>query len=337
VEKAVEKMRISFLGAGAWGSTLGIKLLKAGHDVRLWEINEFRVEKINLTRKIPGVLPGIKIPRELFYTTRIAQAVDGCRMLALAVPSQALQATLRRLPKDFKPPALVVSLIKGIDARKGLRPSQVWEEKFPGAPITVLSGPSIAMEVIKGHPTAVVVAGKNKKQVKRIQEIFSFDNMRVYRSRDVVGVELGGALKNIIAISCGIAEGLGAGTNTRAALLARGAAEIIRLGTKLGADPRTFAGLAGWGDLVTTAWNPASRNHRLGLALARGKDLEAILTELGMVAEGVETCRIARRLGRMNGVEMPITEATYRVLYRAADPRKEIAKLLSRPLKEEVW
>jgi glycerol-3-phosphate dehydrogenase (NAD(P)+) len=203
--------------------------------------------------------------------------------------------------------------------------------------VTVISGPSIALEVVKGYPTAVVAAGKDKTQVKRIQEIFSLDNLRVYRSNDVVGVEFGGALKNVITIACGIAEGLGAGTNTRAALLSRGLAEITRLGEALGANPRTFAGLAGWGDLVTTAWNPTSRNHRVGLGLAQGKALEAILEEIGMVAEGVETCRIARKLGGMHKVEMPITDATYRVLFLKADPRKEIARLLSRPLKEEVW
>ena len=330
-------MRVSLLGAGAWGSTVGIKLYKAGHEVRLWEIDSQRVEKVGLTRRLPKVLPGIRIPKELFYTARIAEAVDGADILVLAVPCQALRSTLKKLPKKFKPPKLVASLIKGIEARRGLRPSQIWEEFFCTYPVTVVSGPSIALEVSKGHPTAVVAAGKDKKQVKRIQEIFSVDNLRVYRSNDVVGVELGGALKNVITIACGVAEGLGAGTNTRAALLARGLAEITRLGEKLGAKPRTFAGLAGWGDLVTTAWNPASRNHRVGLRLAQGKALEAILDEIGMVAEGVETCRIARKLGRMHKVEMPITDATYRVLFLKADPQKEIARLLSRPLKEEVW
>lgn len=330
-------MRVSLLGAGAWGTTVGIKLYKAGHEVRLWEIDAQRVEKVCLTRRLPKVLPGIRIPKELFYTARISEAVDGAEILVLAVPCQALRSTLKKLPKKFKPPKLVASLIKGIEARQGSRPSQIWEELFCTYPVTVLSGPSIALEVLKGHPTAVVAAGKDKNQVKRIQEIFSVDNLRVYRSNDVVGVELGGALKNVITIACGVAEGLGAGTNTRAALLSRGLAEITRLGEKLGAKPRTFAGLAGWGDLVTTTWNPLSRNHRLGLGLAQGKALEAVLDEIGMVAEGVETCRIARKLGRVHKVEMPITDATYRVLFRKADPQKEIARLLSRSLKEEVW
>jgi glycerol-3-phosphate dehydrogenase (NAD(P)+) len=337
VEKAVEKMRVSLLGAGAWGTTIGIKLSGAGHDVKLWEINLQRLEKAALTRKLPKVLPGIRIPKELFYTAGISEAIDGADILVLAVPCQALRPTLKKLPKGFKPPKLVASLIKGIDAKQGQRPSQIWEEFFGTHPVTVLSGPSIALEVVKGHPTAVVAAGNDKIQVKRIQEIFSLDNLRVYRSNDVVGVELGGALKNVITIACGVAEGLGAGTNTRAALLSRGLAEITRLGEALGAKPRTFAGLAGWGDLVTTAWNPASRNHRVGLGLAQGKALEAILDEIGMVAEGVETCRIARKLGKMHKVEMPITEATYRVLFLKAEPQKEIARLLSRPLKEEVW
>jgi glycerol-3-phosphate dehydrogenase (NAD(P)+) len=183
----------------------------------------------------------------------------------------------------------------------------------------------------------VVAAGRVTEKVIRTQKLFSRDNLRVYRSRDPAGVELAGALKNVLAIASGIAEGLGMGTNARAALLSRGQAEITRLGERLGANPRTFAGLAGWGDLVTTAWNPSSRNHRVGLGLARGKVLEAILDELGMVAEGVETCRIARKLGKMHSVEMPITDSVYRILFRKADPGNEIEKLLSRSLKEEVW
>lgn len=330
-------MRVSFLGAGAWGSAMGIVLYRTGHDVRLWEINEARVAKLRYTRRLPGVLPGVRIPSQLHYTSDISTAVEETQLLILAVPCQALRATLRRLPRGYEPPELVVSLIKGIDAKQGLRPSQIWTEFSSRHPVTVLSGPSIAIEVLAGHPTAVVAAGDDEERVRQVQGIFSLDNLRVYRSDDAVGVELGGALKNIIAIACGIAEGLGAGTNTRAALLSRGLAEITRLGEKLGANARTFAGLAGWGDLVTTVWNPASRNHRVGLGLARGKNLEAILAELGMVAEGVETCKIARKLGRMHGIEMPITEATYRVLFRNAHPRKEIARLLARPLKEEVW
>ncbi len=337
MEKAVEKMRVSFLGAGAWGSTMGIMLSREGHDVRLWEINQARVTKLRYTRRLPGVLPGARIPSQLHYTSDIEEALAEADLLVLAVPCQVLRATLRKLPRGYEPPRMVVSLIKGLERRTGFRPSQTWVEFFPRRPASVLSGPSIAIEVLGGHPTALVAAGEDKEAVKRIQQIFSFDNLRVYRSDDAVGVELGGALKNVIAVGCGIAEGLGAGTNTRAALLSRGLAEITRLGEKLGAKARTFSGLTGWGDLVTTAWNPASRNHKVGLGLARGKNLEAILAELGMVAEGVETCRIARKLGRIHGIEMPITEAVYRVLFRGADPSKEITRLLSRSLKEEVW
>lgn len=333
----MEKMRISFLGAGAWGSTMGIMLSREGHDVRLWEIDAARVKKLKHKRRLPGILPGVRIPSQLHYTSDIEEAIAGADLLALAVPCQALRATLRRLPRGYEPPRMVVSLIKGLERRTGFRPSQVWAGFFPRRPASVLSGPSIAIEVLNGHPTALVAAGDDVEGVKSVQKVFSINNLRVYRSDDAVGVELGGALKNVIAIACGIAEGLGAGTNTRAALLSRGLAEITRLGERLGANPRTFAGLAGWGDLITTVWNPASRNHRVGLGLARGKKLEAILAEIGMVAEGVETCRIANKLGKMHEVQMPITEATYRVLFRNADTRKEITRLLSRSLKEEVW
>lgn len=337
MEKDVEKMRISFLGAGAWGTTMGMMLYGAGHDVRLWEINSERVEKLRYTRRLPGVLPAVKIPEKLCYTSNLEEAVEGAEVLALAVPSQALRETAKKLPKGFEPPGVVLSLIKGLEVRTGMRPSEVWEEFFPQNTPVIISGPSIAIEVVTGHPTALVAAGKERQKVKRVQKIFSVDNVRVYRSEDPVGVELGGALKNVIVIGCGVAEGLGAGTNTRAALLSRGLAEITRLGEKLGALPRTFAGLAGWGDLVTTAWNPLSRNHRVGIGIARGKLLDAILDELGMVAEGVETCRVARKLGKMHQVEMPITEATYRVLFKGADPQREVANLLARPLKDEVW
>lgn len=336
MEKTVEKMRITLLGGGAWGTTMGIMLNKAGHHIRLWEINADRVEKLGYTRRLPGILPGIKIPQQLEYTSNIKKAVDGADMLVLAVPCQALRKTLARI-KDCRPPSHAVSLIKGIETRQGLRPSQVWQEFFASTPLTVVSGPSIAMEVLKGYPTAVVAAGDNPDEVRRIQRLFSIENLRVYHAEDIVGVELAGALKNVIAIAAGMAEGLGAGTNSRAALLSRGVAEIARLGEQMGAKPRTFTGLAGWGDLVTTAWNPASRNHRVGLGLAQGKLLEAILDELGMVAEGVETCRIARKLGKMHQVEMPITESVYRVIFRKSSPEKEMERLLSRPLKEEIW
>lgn len=329
-------MKVAFLGAGAWGSTMGIKFLGEGHNVKLWEINTDRVVKISRTRRLPRVLPGIRIPAGLHYTTDIHEALAEAEILVLAVPCQGLRSTLKKLGKSYTPPPLVVSLIKGIERRTGLRPSQIWAELF-NTPITVVSGPSIAKEVVTGHPAAVVAAGQDPGAVKKIQKLFSIENIRVYRSPDPIGVELGGALKNVIAIGCGIAEGLGLGTNSRAALLARGLAEITRLGEKMGADPRTFAGLAGWGDLITTAWNPASRNHRVGLGLARGKSLDSILANLGMVAEGVETSKIARKLGKMHEVPMPITEATYRVLFRKADPRNEIARLLSRSLKQEVW
>lgn len=330
-------MKISFLGAGAWGTTLGITLHRAGHELRLWEINPDRLRQIETKRRLPGILPGIRIPGEMHYSRDIRAVVDGADVIALAVPCQALRSSLKKLPGGFQPPPLAVNLIKGLETSSGLRPTEIWEEFFPAVPATVLFGPSIAIEVLKGHPTALVAAGRDKEATKKVQKIFSVANLRVYRSRDAVGVELGGALKNVIAIGCGVAEGLGMGTNTRAALLARGVAEMARLGKKLGADPRSFAGLAGWGDLVTTAWNPASRNHRVGVELARGKKLDEILDRLGMVAEGVETCRIARKLGKVHGVEMPLTEATYRVLFDKKDPREEIALLLSRSLKKEVW
>lgn len=329
-------MRITFLGAGAWGTTMGMLLDGAGHQVRLWEINADRVEKLRYTRRLPGVLPAVRIPEKLFYTRDMREALEGAELLALAVPAQALRETLRRL-HGYEPARLVVSFIKGLEVKTGKRPSEVWEEFFPHSSVVIISGPSIAVEVVGGQPAALVAAGKDEQAVSGAQKLFSSGNVRVYRSQDPVGVELGGALKNVIVIGCGVAEGLGAGTNTRAALLSRGLAEITRLGEKLGASPRTFAGLAGWGDLVTTAWNPMSRNHRVGVGIAKGKLLEAILDELGMVAEGVETCRIARKLGRMHKVEMPITEATYRVLFKTADPRKEVSRLLARPLKDEVW
>ncbi|MBD3284738.1 NAD(P)H-dependent glycerol-3-phosphate dehydrogenase [candidate division WOR-3 bacterium] len=335
------KLKIGFLGAGAWGTTMGIKLWQAGHKVSLWEISRIKVEKLSHTRRLPGVLPGILLPRGLSYTSDMKEAVYGIGLLVLAVPCQALRSTLKSLSRVIKDkiptPGSVVSLIKGLESKTGLRPSQVWEEFFPKVPVTVVSGPSIAIEVLKGQPTAMVAAGKDPKKVRLVQHTLSEDNVRVYRSDDPVGVELAGALKNIIAIASGIAEGLGMGTNARAALLARGQAEITRLGQKLGARPRTFAGLAGWGDLVTTAWNPSSRNHRVGLGVARGKVLQAILEELGMVAEGVETCKIARKLGKMYNVEMPITESVYRVLFRKSNPGKELERLVSRPLKNEVW
>ncbi len=329
-------MKIAFLGGGSWGTTLGIMLFEKGHEIYLWEINEERVKKVQKQREIPEFLPGIKIPVEIHYSSDINFVIDNADILVLAVPSHALRDTLSKLPKDYRPKRFCVSVIKGIEIKTKKRMSEVWKEFFD-TPIAVLSGPSIAREVVKKMPTSVVSASTVEDVAVETQHLFASSYFRVYTTDDVVGVELGGALKNIIAIAAGISDGLGFSTNTKGALLTRGMVEITRLGIRMGAKKETFAGLSGMGDMITTSFSENSRNRYIGYWLGKGKKIDEILKKMKMVAEGVKTTKAAIELSREMKVEMPITEAVYRILYKNSPPEEELKRLLSRPLKEEIW
>lgn len=330
-------MRIGFVGAGSWALTLGLLFSRRGYRVRLWEVSAPRAERAQRTRRVEEFLPGIELPPEMEVTVDLSRALEGAEVVVFAVPCQALRESAERVKEVGAKPQIMVSVIKGLENETLLRGSEVIEEILSPASLVVLSGPSIAYEVARGVPTTVVAASQDPETTRYIQGRFSIDNFRVYTSQDVIGVELGGALKNVIVIAAGICDGLGLGVNAKGALLSRGLREITRLGTAMGADPSTFAGLSGMGDLVATAFSPHSRNRWVGEELGRGKPLAQILSSMVMVAEGVPTTKAALELARQYEVEMPITQGVYEVCFKGASPKEELRKLMDRPLKPEMW
>ncbi|NPB08752.1 MAG: NAD(P)-dependent glycerol-3-phosphate dehydrogenase [Thermodesulfobacteria bacterium] len=328
-------MKIAVIGAGSWGTALANLLAKKGERVHLLARRPEVVEAINRRHENPFYLPKIELSPKLEATLEAPEALEGAEIVVLAVPSHALRETVRSLRPHLGPPKPLVSTIKGLEEETLLTMSQLLEEELPGFPVVVLSGPSFAEEVAQERPTAVTVAGYRREIAESVQHLFSTGYFRAYLSLDVLGVELAGALKNVIAIAVGISDGLGLGLNARAALITRGLAEISRLGVRLGANPLTFSGLAGLGDLVLTCTGALSRNRTVGLRLGRGEKLKDILRDIRQVAEGVRTTVSARELARRHGVEMPITEAVYRVLYHEESPLEMAQSLLSRKLKEE--
>ncbi len=330
-------MEVVIIGAGSWGTALGKLLSEKGFKVKLLARRREVAEAINNRLENPFYLPGVKLPPTLSATTEPGP-LKRAELIVLAVPSHALRGVLKDLRAYFGKPAPLVSTIKGIEEKTLSTMSQVVQETLP-APwhslYAVLSGPSFAEEVARGLPTAVTIAGFEKETTTYIQEAFATPYFRTYRSLDVLGVELAGALKNVIAIAVGISDGLGLGLNARAALITRGLAEITRLGLKMGANPLTFSGLAGLGDLVLTCTGPLSRNRTVGLRLGQGKKLAEILKEMTQVAEGVRTTASAKALAAKYQTEMPICEAVYRVLYEDQDPKEMAHQLLTRRLKDE--
>ena len=332
---AAGKEKIAVLGAGSWGTALARLLAQKDYQVQLWARRPEVVEAINQRQENPFYLPEVSLPASLKASANLEEVLKAAQMVVLAVPSHALRQVLR-LSKGVLPREVPwVSTIKGIEEDSLLTMSQVIAQECPGSPVAVLSGPSFAEEVVRERPTAVTVASHDRDVAERVQLLFSTSFFRVYLSLDLLGVELAGALKNVIAIAVGISDGLGLGLNARAALITRGLAEIARLGVHLGANPLTFSGLAGLGDLVLTCTGPLSRNRTVGVRLGQGEKLADILADLRQVAEGVRTTSSARSLAQKHGIEMPITEAVYQVLYHQKDPLEMAQSLLSRKLKEE--
>lgn len=330
------KEKISIIGAGSWGTTLAIVLSRKGIEVDLHSV--FREHNLQMQQFRENILflKGVKFPSSLNVTLSLKQALKN-NIIILAIPVKFLKSVLNKIKKqkvDFNA-KIVVSVAKGIEAKSLKRPSQLIEEVLGKAKIAVLSGPNIAKEVLEGSPSASILACRNTKAGKKLQVLFTNPNFRIYLHSDIVGVELGGALKNIIALSCGILDGLGFGTNTKAALLTRGLAEITRLGQKLGACSSTFWGISGLGDLVTTCFSFHSRNRLVGEQIGKGKKITEITKKMRMVAEGVETVKSAFFLSKKLKVDMPITKEVYSVLYRGKSPNKAAADLMSRPLKME--
>lgn len=329
--------KIAILGAGSWGTALAVHLARKGCSPRLWSHRAGLAEEILKTGKNSGYLPGIGIPGNVSAGADLEWAVRGSDVIISAVPSHAFREVLLQAHRHMSRQAVIINAAKGIDENTLQRLSEIYQETAGKIEnYVVLSGPSHAEEVSAGMPTAVVVASNHAGSATRAQNILMSQEFRVYTNPDVTGVELGGALKNIIALGTGIADGLGLGDNTKAALMTRGLAEIARLGVALGANPMTFAGLAGVGDLIVTCTSMHSRNRRAGIEIGRGKTLEEALSAVRMVVEGVRTTRAARKMSLRHQVEMPITEQMHKVLFEGKSPREAVYALMGRGKKDEM-
>lgn len=337
----VFQQQIAVIGAGSWGTALTKLVSDKGVRVRLWGHRREHVEKIRREKENSTYLPGVVLNENVEVFEDLQEAVKDLNTILMVVPSHVYRLVFEKIVPFLENKVTIISATKGIENETLLTMTQVMAEVLEKtdktANLAVLSGPSFAKEVARQTPTAVTVAAHDKEVVRQIQQIFYNERFRVYGSRDVIGLELGGALKNIIAIAAGICDGLGFGTNTRAALITRGLAEITRLGVKMGADPLTFSGLGGLGDLVLTCTGELSRNRTVGFKLGQGKKLAVILDEMEMVAEGVKTTKSAWALARKQKVEMPILEQIYQVLYRDKSCEDAVHSLLLRDLKEEIY
>lgn len=333
--------KVAVLGAGSWGTTLAIHLVKNQHEVRLWEFQPDVAVELERTRENRLFLPGIAIPPSIKISSEMASLVVDAEVILFVVPSFAVRNTARQLNHyDLEHEQIIlINAAKGIENDTLLRMSEVLKEELPGRfhhRIATLSGPSHAEEVSNGLPTAIVAASEDMNTAETVQSLFMSSVLRVYTNQDIIGVELAGSLKNIIAIATGICDGLGFGDNTRGALLTRGLAEIARLGTAMGANPLTFAGLSGMGDLITTCTSRHSRNRYVGEQIGQGKTLDEVLSEMVMVAEGVKTTKSAHQLREKFAMDMPITEKMYSVLFENENPQQAVMGLMERNPKSEI-
>ena len=332
--------RIAVLGAGSWGSALANLLAKKGHNVTVWSFERDVAEAINAQHENPRYLNGIALDQRLAATTSIGDAVRDADVVLSVTPAQHVRGVMSEAARFMRGDALVVSASKGIETRSLQTMAEVLEETVPGAPgahATFLSGPSFALEVAREQPTAVAMASHHHESAMRAQQLFQSAYFRVYTNTDVIGLELGGSIKNVIAIAAGMASGLGLGHNALAALITRGLAEMARLGVALGANPLTFSGLAGMGDLILTCTGELSRNRSVGIALGQGKSIEEILGGMYMVAEGVETTRAVQALAARTRIEMPIVQEVHVVLFEAQSAREALDNLMLREPKPEQW
>jgi glycerol-3-phosphate dehydrogenase (NAD(P)+) len=332
-------MRCTILGAGSWGTALGAVLAGKGYPVTLWDVDRATLETIAATHENRRYLPGIALPPSLGATPDVRAALDGAELVVFAVPSHAMRVVARDARDAIPEGAALCSVAKGIEVDSLMTMNEVLEDVLPVAMqpyLTFLSGPSFATEVAQGQPTAVTIAGHWHRVVRIVQQAFHTQAFRPYTSDDVMGVELGGCVKNVVAIASGIVAGMGYGANSRAALITRGLAEITRLAVRKGANPLTLSGLAGLGDLVLTCSSEQSRNFRVGFALGQGRRLEDVQRELGQVAEGVLNAKSVHLLAAKLKVEMPISEAVFSSLYGGEDPRQAMLALMLREPKPEL-
>ncbi|WP_297598082.1 NAD(P)H-dependent glycerol-3-phosphate dehydrogenase [uncultured Cetobacterium sp.] len=331
--------KVVIIGAGSWGTALGMVLAKKGHEVIMWEHNKEIAEKLNTERENSRLLPGIKFPERLTVTSEVDGLLAGVKYVVFSVPSQVLRGVITRLSSQIEDRMILINTAKGLEVLTGETLSNVIKDEIKGKyhkNIIVLSGPTHAEEVAQELPTTIVAAGEFEN-AKKVQELFNTENFRVYVSKDMAGVELGGAVKNCLAIGAGIADGLGYGDNAKAALITRGIAEMIRFGKVMGADELTFSGLTGIGDLVVTCASRHSRNRYVGERLGKGDKIQDILDSMVMVAEGVATVKAVYNKKLDLKISMPIVEAIYQIIYEGADTKEKVKELMTRELKEEFY
>lgn len=328
-------MKIAVIGSGGWGTALAVMLTKNGNEVTLWSFEDKEFERLYNDRENRAFLPGVLFPEGLECTMDMSVARDA-EIIVMAVPSFAVRSTARKLSEFVTDKHIIVNVAKGIEKDTSLRLSEIIEEEISAdAKIVVLSGPSHAEEVGRGVPTAVISTSRNKKAAETVQDAFMNENFRVYVTDDVVGVELGAALKNVMALAAGVCDGLGLGDNTKAALMTRGLAEMIRLGVALGGKEETFSGLAGLGDLIVTCMSMHSRNRRAGILIGQGATSEKAIEKIGAVVEGYYATQSAIELAGKVNVEMPITEEMYKILFEGANAKEALFRLMGREKKSE--
>lgn len=326
-------MKIAVIGSGGWGTAIAQLLAEKGNDIYMWSWKQEETDRLNHDRENKEFLPGIKLDDRIVCSHDMQECIKDAAVIVTAVPSPATRSTAKQMSPFVVKGQKIVNISKGLENQ--LRLSQVYEEEIPQAEVAVLSGPSHAEEVSRKIPTTVVIASKNEQTALLLQDIFMTEAFRIYTSDDIIGVELGGALKNVIAVCAGISDGLGYGDNTKAALITRGVAELTRLGVAMGANAVTFSGLSGLGDLIVTATSTLSRNYTAGRYIGSGMSLDVALKKVHMVVEGVNTAAAAYNLGKKYGVETPIIEQAYNVIYNNADPRVAVNSLMTRKKKAE--
>lgn len=328
--------KISFLGGGSFGTALSVLLSQKGHEISIWTRNEETIEDINLKKENIKYLAKVDIPDNVSADINIENVIKGSEYIVISVPSHAVRSVCKFASKYIREGITIVSIAKGIEEKTGKRMSEVIGEELPNNPIVILSGPSHAEEVAKGIPTVVAVSSMDMKAAKSVQDLFMTTNFRVYTNEDIIGVEIGGAVKNIIALAAGVSDGIGYGDNTKAALMTRGMSEITRIGLKLGGKVETFLGLTGMGDLIVTCTSMHSRNRRAGILIGKGVPVEEACKEIGMVVEGIKACKAFYELKETLDISMPITDTLYKVLYEGKNAKSSVYELMSRDKKDET-
>lgn len=327
--------KVAFIGGGSFGTALAVLLANKGNEVIIYDKDESVISNIKMNKRNSKYLPELIIPEDVKATLDIKEAVKDADFVVIAVPSHVVRIVAKELSSNINDKATVISIAKGIEEGTDKRLSEVLSDEINN-PVVVLSGPSHAEEIAKNVPTTIVVTSKTMNKAKEVQDLFMTENFRVYTNEDIIGVEVGGAVKNVIAFAAGVIDGLGYGDNTKAALMTRGMKEISRIGVALGGKEETFYGLTGMGDLIVTCTSMHSRNRRAGIMIGEGKSLDETLKEVGMVVEGVKACKAFYELKEKIGVEMPITDALYKALFMSKNPREAITELMIRNKKSET-